>query len=130
MQPAHSIFVGRVAPARFGPARTGQRVTPVAEPPPRATCPIEGELHAALDAPARHGETLDFAFRRKEAELRVLFGALRPIDAMALHKRLAHPRPGDLLAERFARLVIERRTRLLAFLGDARRREAIGGRRG
>ena len=47
-------------------------------------------------------------------------------EAEALHERLSTtPRADDRVAAQFGRLVLERRERLLAFLGDARRREAI-----
>jgi hypothetical protein len=88
-----------------------------------------------LESPQEYGETIEVAFRRKEQALVSLFAALGPRDALALHARLSSPREGDALAARFARLVRERRDRLLAFLADARRREAVaaaskGGRRG
>ena len=85
----------------------------------------DAALLAILAAPLRLGETAQLGFLRKEAELRAAFAALSVTDARALHVRLANPRPGDTLAEKFAGLVVERKQRLLVFLGDARRREAI-----
>ncbi|MBA3821666.1 MAG: hypothetical protein H0X17_22470 [Deltaproteobacteria bacterium] len=60
----------------------------------------------------------------KEQQLRTLFDALSPLAAWTLRRRLANPRSGDPLAC-FARLVVERRGRLLAYLDDTRRRAAL-----
>lgn len=62
---------------------------------------------------------------RKEHEIGELFARLTVIEAWTLHKRLANPSATDALATAFGRLILERRARLLAFLGDARRRAAI-----
>ena len=78
-----------------------------------------------LDSALRPGETARTGFLRKEAELRDAFSRLPVAAQRALHARLANPSPGDQLAERFARLTHDRRTRLLTFLADARRREAL-----
>ncbi|MEP6862494.1 MAG: hypothetical protein ABJE66_17865 [Deltaproteobacteria bacterium] len=67
------------------------------------------------------------AFARKEKELGEAFAALPILDQRALHARLSIVRDGDLLADKFNRLTHERRTRLLNFLGDARRRAAQAG---
>ena len=64
------------------------------------------------------------AFARKEKELGEAFAALPILDQRALHARLSIVREGDMLADKFNRLTLERRTRLLNFLGDARRRAA------
>jgi len=83
----------------------------------------ERELLQILRAPA--SGTARQAFHGKEHALGAVFARLTPLQARALHPRLANPREGDALAEAFARLVIDRRVRLLAFLADARRRAAI-----
>lgn len=72
------------------------------------------------------GETIEIAYRRKERELADVFRTLDRYAAAALHRRLSEPRTrtDDELAARFGRLVVERRTRLLAILADAPRREA------
>ena len=77
-----------------------------------------------LTSSPHYGETIELAYRRKERELTELFATLARGEAATLHKRLSDPRDGDTLASRFARLVIDRRTRLLAILADAPRREA------
>lgn len=78
-----------------------------------------------------HGEArIAEAFDRKESELRMVFCSLRPLEAAALRKRLADPRPEDKLAEQFARFAPDRRARLIGVLADARRREALQQSRG
>jgi hypothetical protein len=113
---------------------------PLYEPPPLAILPkrvalpppvpaLDAQLAAILDAPLALGETAAVGFARKERELGTVFAELSPLAARALHLRLEHPTPGDALAAKFARLTIERRHRLLVFLADARRREALRGAR-
>jgi hypothetical protein len=95
--------------------------------PPSATVPntADGKLIAILDAPLATGETALAGFARKEHELGGLIATLSVLECRALHKRLSNPQHGDELANKFARLTLERRCRLLAFLADARRREAL-----
>jgi hypothetical protein len=64
------------------------------------------------------------AFRQKEHELGALFAALTPAHSVELDRRLSVSSADDPLASRFARLVPERRARLIAFLRSARRRAA------
>jgi len=80
---------------------------------------------AILDAPLQAGETAHFGFLRKEAELVAAFAALSVLESRALHGRLSNPRSGDVLAAAFMRMTYERRARLINFLADARRREAL-----
>ncbi|HEU0036389.1 MAG TPA: hypothetical protein VFQ53_37510 [Kofleriaceae bacterium] len=87
--------------------------------------PIDPPLLAILEAPLALGETAAAGFARKEHELGNAFAQLSILEARTLHARLANPKTGDALAERFSRLTSERRNRLLAFLGDARRRAAV-----
>jgi hypothetical protein len=99
-------------------------------PPPR---PLSSEKDAALiailEAPLEFGETAQFGFARKEAELRTAFAALTVVEARALQMRLANPRNGDQLAAAFMRMTRDRRERLINFLADARRREAFAAAR-
>lgn len=83
----------------------------------------DAKLLAILDADT-NGEPTYVAFARKERELGEAFAQLPICDQRALAVRLSEPRSGDLLAEKFQRLTPDRRRRLLAFLGDARRRAA------
>jgi hypothetical protein len=85
----------------------------------------DARLLAILEAPLADGEPAYIGFARKERELGEAFAALPIFDQRALYGRLASPKPADRLAETFARLLPERRTRLLNFLGDARRRAAL-----
>lgn len=94
-------------------------------PAPAPIAEIDRRLLAVLDETAAVGESADALFRRKEHALGTLFAALPVPAALALHKRLTMPAVGDPLHARFSRLVAERRARLLAFLADAPRREAV-----
>ena len=85
---------------------------------------IEDTIIEILATSPAYGETIEAAYRRKERELAVLFASLTRIEAAALQRRLTAPRADDVLAQRFARLVVERRTRLLALLAETPRREA------
>lgn len=62
---------------------------------------------------------------KKEQALMALFVAMPVLEAMELQRRLRVGRADDAVAAAFGRLVVERRQRLLAFLGDARRRAAL-----
>ena len=88
----------------------------------------DAALIGVLDSPAAPGETCRDQFARKEVALRAAFASLSVATQRALHRRLSAAAPGDVLAERFSRLAADRRARLLAFLGDARRREALNAR--
>ncbi|CAN5815953.1 hypothetical protein BH11MYX2_BH11MYX2_03270 [soil metagenome] len=67
------------------------------------------------------------AFQAKEQELTALFARLDVPESRALYERLRVPRPDDALAIAFNRLVADRRRRVLAFVGDTRRRRSIPG---
>jgi hypothetical protein len=85
----------------------------------------EVEIIELLDQAAAPGETLELAFRRKERHLLLAFDAMNVRDSMELHRRLRLSLPDDPIAARFARLIAPRRLRLMSFLADARRREAM-----
>ena len=87
---------------------------------------LDSALIAILEAPLLPGETAFAGFARKEAELRSAFALLCVMESRALHARLACPRSDDQLAAVFMRLTADRRARLIYFLADARRREALG----
>jgi hypothetical protein len=107
------------------------------EPPgawgPEALPGVAAATEQAMLAILAHGlipgETIALAYQRKERQLRALFAALPVIEARALHRRLSLRHAGDPLAAAFARLLESRRGRLLDFLADARRREALAIRR-
>jgi hypothetical protein len=117
-----------VAPAIAEPTP----VEPVAiDPPLRETIEmiafaIEQTIVDILASAPQYGETIDAAYRRKECALAEVFGSLTRKEAATLHRRLSEPRADDTLAQRFTRLVVDRRTRLLAVLADIPRREARG----
>lgn len=96
--------------------------------PPTAMQPAtkDAALLAILDAPLQPGENAHLGFQRKEHELGAVFAGLSVLEARMFHTRLANPKQSDELANKFARLTIERRHRLISFLADARRREAQG----
>lgn len=85
---------------------------------------LEAEIIAELDR-GPEGERLATAFQRKEHALGALFAQLSIEEARVLHRRLTVPLANDPVAQRFAKLVVDRQRRLLAFLGDARRRHAL-----
>lgn len=85
----------------------------------------DASFMAILEAPLQAGETTHFGFARKEAELVSAFAKLSVLESRALHMRLSNPRSGDVLAAALMRLTYERRARLIHFLADARRREAL-----
>jgi hypothetical protein len=86
---------------------------------------LEPSILQALAAAPQYGETIEAGYRRKERELADLFGSLTRSEAATLQRRLSTPRDDDALARRFARLVVDRRARLLAILADTPRREAL-----
>jgi hypothetical protein len=86
---------------------------------------FDAQLIAILDAPLTPGETAMLGFTRKERELGTLFAQLGVLESRAMGARLANPKPADELANKFARLTVERRTRLLTFIANAGRRVAV-----
>ncbi|MBA3391296.1 MAG: hypothetical protein H0T89_01570 [Deltaproteobacteria bacterium] len=131
-----SIFCGTlrhtttIGPRRtIGPPTTNsvRRAPPAPVTPPSTT--LDAELTAILDAPLVLGETAMVGYARKEAELARVFAKLTILESLTLHKRLTIAKADDALVAKFMRLTVDRRTRLLNFLADARRREAVAARR-
>lgn len=91
--------------------------------PPSAS--VDEQLIEILDAPVAPGETASIGYRRKEEAIAAVLATLSALESRALLVRLTAARDGDRLVEKLARLTAERRHRLLSFLADARRREAI-----
>jgi hypothetical protein len=121
VEPPASRLVPQRCPAEAAqPQSSWAPVVPQASP-----LEVEGRALAVLEAPADPAEPIELAFRRKEHELRTLFGVLSSGEALVLFRRLTLACPDDNLASKFARLVAERRARLLAFLEAAPRREAL-----
>jgi len=114
-EPASAQPVAPIARLVIGPRPAN------AELPPD----LQRSMLEVLGSKPGAGETIEIAYRRCESQLGALFAKLSPLQARALKLRLEQPREGDILATRFNRLVVQRRQRLLAFLGDARRRDAL-----
>jgi len=102
------------APASVGAARAALLAVAVDE-----------RLIEILDAPLAAGELASSGYLRKEEAIGAVFAALTVLESRALLARLEAARTGDRLVAKFTRLTAERRHRLLAFLADARRREAL-----
>jgi hypothetical protein len=132
---SESIF-GSLAIARSlgawsqqAPAAAPAKPAAVATAPRNAIEARDAVFFAILEAPLHEGETAMGGFARKEEELRAAFAALSVLESRAMQARLSNPRTGDRLAAAFSRLTIERRARLINFLGNARRREAMSSRK-
>lgn len=100
------------------------RTAPESPDAPPSGPSFEAELIAILRRPVPAGQARD-GYAQKERDIGDLFALLSVGDASALHKRLRSNSPEDELAVAFARLVDDRRARLLGFLADARRRAAL-----
>ena len=125
---SQSIF-GSLAISRSLGTWSNQPVERTAPAKPVARNPIElrdAVFIAILEAPLHEDETAYLGFARKEEELRAAFATLSILESRSLQARLETPRSGDRLAAAFSRLTIERRARLINFLGNARRRAAVG----
>ena len=87
---------------------------------------IETKIVAVLRRPRNVNESQAEYGTNREAELCALFAELDVTRAFHLRRRLEIGRADDLLSSSFQRLVVDRRQRLLRFLGDARRRSMLG----
>lgn len=122
-----SIFL--VTPNVSPPKALVRRRVPVTTEP-AAPVPSEAPLISILDRPLRKGEPASVGFARKEHDLKAALETFTVLEARTIHARLTINAPGDVLAAKFAQLTVDRRTRLLNFLADARRRAALGPQRG
>jgi hypothetical protein len=128
---SQSIF-GSLATARSLSAcsRPETREQPAKRPAPANAIEARDEAFIAIiEAPLKDGETAYFGFARKEEELRAAFASLSVIESLALRSRLCNPRSYDRFAVAFSRLTVDRRVRLIYFLANARRREALNSAR-
>jgi hypothetical protein len=87
----------------------------------------EAELEAELAAPIEG--SVAAGYQRKEAALRAELGRLTVAESRVLAARLRRAHPDDRIAALFGRMTAERQGRLLGFLDDARRREAVSAER-
>ena len=126
-----SIFSHFPPSTGFNPrAHQGSGTAPaILRTPTTLASTIDAALLGILEAPLALGTTAREGFLRKEAELRATFAMLPVATQRAMHARLSNPGAGDELAAKFHQLTAERRTRLLNFLADARRREALAAAR-
>lgn len=122
---ARSIFRDSRPRGQGGPSRSTAPTIAIRQPSTVRPDTVDARLIAVLDAPLASGESAHAGFRRKEEELGAIFATLSVLESRALHSRLSLCKAGDELANKFARLMIDRRARLLMFLADARRREAL-----
>jgi hypothetical protein len=94
------------------------------QPPPAiARLGCEEELEAVLGAPIEGSAAAGYL--RKEAAARAAFDRLTVAESRALAERLRRASPEDRLASLFGRMTVDRRGRLLSYLDDVRRREAL-----
>lgn len=107
-------------PAPSPPARGAPLLSPAV-----AADAVDERLIEILDAPLAMGETAASGFLRKEQAIVAVLATLTVLESRALLARIRTARAGDRLVEKLGRLTAERRGRLLAFLADARRREAL-----
>jgi hypothetical protein len=114
-----STVVSIVRPTAQVPVKQAAMVSPT----------VERDIVNIIEAPPHPGETTELAFRRKEHELGELFATLSVTESRTLHRRLSIASTNDQVAKAFGRMVAERRMRLLAFLADVRRREALASAR-
>jgi hypothetical protein len=123
------IFNGpEAAPAPAAPVGPLWQPVPDAapKPPPRVPIPNEAALLAACTTPIDPDDGHRAGNDKKEQQLAALFDRLAALEALTLAKRLGDPQPADALAKAFEnRLSIDRRKRLVAYLGSAKRRAAL-----
>lgn len=85
---------------------------------------LEGTLIALLVSPSDPRFTVREAYERKERALCEAIAAAPFIDVWTLHKRVTIGRSDDPFVAALQRLSPERRTKVVAFMADARRRDA------
>jgi len=86
---------------------------------------LEENLIKLLLSPADPRLTVREAYARKEAALCDVIAAAPFIDVWTLHKRVTIGRADDRLVLALLRLSPERRTKVVGFMADARRRDAL-----
>jgi hypothetical protein len=111
-----------IAPIEEGPPSTSQVLhVPIGSIPHE----IEAKILAVLHRPRQLDESYAESSANRETELGALFAELDVTRAFHLRRRLETACADDPLWSSFQRLVVNRRQRLLRFLGDARRRSAL-----
>jgi hypothetical protein len=108
-----------------GATPTTSEVLHAARAPHTLGAAREAELLAILERPLRADENHQVGNANRERELIAVIARLAPVEAHYLGRRLDAARADDRLAQGFRRLVVERRTRLRAFLASPRRQAGI-----
>lgn len=90
-----------------------------------ATIAIEAELVALIERPINSAETHRAGNDRKERELCALLDRLSDLEAHTLRQRLSAARGSDPLVASSRRISADRRARIVAFIEDTRRRNAL-----
>ncbi|MEO6772874.1 MAG: hypothetical protein ABI467_07610 [Kofleriaceae bacterium] len=97
-------------------------------PPTTREDSLDSDILMVLDRVEPTG-TIAMSYLRRERELLELFERLTADECLALAHRLSVCRADDTVAVGFGRMVPERRQRIVRFLADVRRREALKGAR-
>jgi hypothetical protein len=101
----------------------GDDATPVVEP--QLPQEVVDTVMNALRAPLQPGATAQMANALKEQAIGMLLDQLTVSESRWMRKRLIRKDPSDALSKEFSLLMHERQQRLLQFLADAPRRDAI-----
>ncbi len=117
-----------VAPKEAGPGRMSAVLPSPAVPATPEQTAFDAQLAAIIVAPLPMGQTAMEGYQKKELAILGALAQRSVLESRALYARLANPVSSDSLAVTFMRLTVERRSRILAFLADARRRAAVGAR--
>lgn len=90
-------------------------------PKHRVAAELEQQLIEVLTRPLSCNATHAIGNANREREVRAIFETLSPIDALVIRRRLDARRSDDALVVAFGRLLVERQSRLKAYLADPRR---------
>ncbi len=127
---AASDATTQLATARQTLARSKADVRELSDHPPTGYKPIAREAELLAAVTHRPEGSTKAAMEAKERAIRAELAVLSPLESRVLAARLNKRVPEDKLAAAFAspaNLGNDRRARLVAFIGDARRREALRG---
>jgi hypothetical protein len=97
-------------------------------PPQMPPSDLEAQLVTILQAPADPALLASQDFARREVALYDVIETAPLIEVWQLHKRVSKALPDDCLASALARFAPDRRARVIAFMADARRRQALRAR--
>lgn len=123
--PDGPVLKGRRSPASVAPESSSDSSLAPKQGVASHPVSLDQRIIDIIESPPLPEEQKESAFRRKEYELGEFFATLTVSECRALHRRLRVASLQDPLVVSFGRMVAVRRARLLAFLADARRREAM-----